>query len=276
MPSRAPAFSSVRCGPAILACLLCTTLAQAQESAAAMAGAGDQARIKDPVSGISNAKRDLELIKAANDPARRATNPAGASLPLPEVTVSGSAFEPARTPSAAPTQAQPVPRRGSNWLVDAMSKTPSAGRPGSDRELRPGRGERYDSALARGGEISDRDEAEDTAREPASGARRVERNSDGERTDSDRTNAAPAAPDANPLTRYLGDWMTPRDLALLRPTLEQGRPESAARGAPMGESVAGYDLTVFGVSSATDSNPTVSPLRAWPARRRTRSPGCRH
>lgn len=166
-----------------------------------------------PGASIGAAKRDFDAINATRDPAQqeRGTNP---KFALPQLQTDPSESRPWVSPKAlkSPDEA----KRSSNWLVDAMEQER---RPKIDRE-RAGRGTRRESdwaprqrdeAASPDGVLASRGEADAenlTRGENANVAAREAR----ERSEK----PAPA----NPLSRFLGDWMTPKDFAILKPGLE--------------------------------------------------------
>jgi hypothetical protein len=214
---------------------------QAPASAAASAPtttSPETERPADSTSGIAGAKRDFEAIKAAKDPAQRGQRVTGGSMALPELSVAGSALEVRAAPSAGATTPQPVPRRGTNWLVDAMNREAStAAAASADRERNGRRGDGRSGSRS-GASADDAEKIDAFAFQSAANPRGAEdlgANARSDRTEprgeSERNTATAAE---NPLDRYLGEWIAPRDYALLRPTLEQGMAASA-RGAGAGE-----------------------------------------
>lgn len=141
---------------------------------------------------IDAAKRDFDLIKASKE---------GAHQPgtgLPKFTVP-------EMPSSAPAGAWTPPKPGlpekksAQWLVDAMEKKPD-----------PRKGQaRGDDLLARGAE--NRGLESKTEKEKLAGGR------ESDRTDEKSNRREEVV--FNPLTRFMADWMTPQDLALMKPVM---------------------------------------------------------
>ena len=155
-----------------------------------------QEKVADTSAGsapdaIAGAKKEFEGIKSARD---------GALLPksgLPRVSVPQLSM-PSATPSAGVKQKNVVPETKSpNWLIEAMEK------PERERELR-------------GQNSKSRDRERNSNLREKSSAGSDEPSRELVRADDDQEKASAVF---NPLTRYLGDWMTPQDYALLKPGL---------------------------------------------------------
>lgn len=172
---------------------------------------------------ISAVKRDFEAVKSAGNPALQ---PKG-QLPrmtAPELRTAAPAIEPrAATREPMTTQASP------NWLLDAMEQRPTAR--GRSRET-PGDFETPSAnPLRRGGE-----------RESSARGSAVEFLSESQRE--------LVRGGVNPLTHYLGSWMTPQDFALLGPRLNPGAPTPAlTAGAPTGTTPAASPTGVPGTEN---------------------------
>jgi hypothetical protein len=166
---------------------------------------------------LSDTKSELDAIRALRDPAMPSrVDPPRVGAPEWHGPSGG-------TPAPVLRPARPVPRetKGANWLVDAMQ--PAA----KDRERAPG--ERNLSPLnsSRSDRLQDADDADRLrpGERPAEGSTR--RETDRALDDRARDRSATVDPTTviNPLTRYLEDWMSPQDLALLAPgALQPGKP----------------------------------------------------
>lgn len=105
-------------------------------------------------------------------------------------------------------------KQSANWLVDGVMKDErranDAARKGKDRGGRSDRGERADPTerSVRTLDAKDTDVAQSENTEPR-GEGEVEREKE-------------MGEVANPLNRYLGEWLTSRDYAMLKPSLEDG------------------------------------------------------
>ncbi len=161
---------------------------------------------------IAAAKRDLEVIKAA----RSGTEQPRADLPTlatPEMHL--GLVTPQRTSLRKPSGEAAASKKSSNWLVDAMAKTPE---PAAD-----GKALRRDDKLNESGTENDREEG---------GRNRVEAGGKVDR----REPRAGAESVVNPLTNFMAGWMTPQDFKLLQPGMGN---ESAANLVARGESSSG-------------------------------------
>jgi hypothetical protein len=147
---------------------------------------------------IARAKKDFEAVKSTRNPALQ---PRGEMLrmSMPEWSTLSPGI------SVGTPQKKPAPEtKSSNWLVDAMEKTSKA------RNVRGQGGDRRDQQRASGADSLDRGrEAIETPDE--------QRSRDG-RNREDKESKSPAGA-VNPLARFLGEWMTPNDYALLKPGL---------------------------------------------------------
>lgn len=204
---------------------LCAGHGTAAEAAAA-AQAPAAAIERSTEDAISAAKRDFETLKATRDPSRPTkTGLPGIALPeLPnsaaDLRVDGIGKQ--RKPDASA-------KRQSNWLVEAMDKSPRKNESPADLERRTGASERRDGRPGEGtGEAelasAERGDAENVDATRSSAARKVSAGERERERQEDREKRAAT----NPLTKYLGEWMTPGDFAVLRPGIEN---PLSARGA---------------------------------------------
>jgi hypothetical protein len=155
-------------------------------------------------SSIATAKQDFEALKSA----REAGTPGKAELPrvtMPELQL--GAAEPPQ-PWTAPNSSNPTARKSESWLLDAMEKKPGA------PSRTSARGEKSATDL-----LPSEKKAGDV--EDARMRDRISTSSRGGADDTANPAETPPSPKAvdNPLTRYMGQWMTPQDYALLQPTL---------------------------------------------------------
>lgn len=167
---------------------------------------------------IEVAKREFDAVKSLREfgPDARDGVP---RLTMP--TMPGAGIAPAVAPPGSALKRPEQERQPSkNWLVDAMEKRPNekGARPGEDRD-------------------SDR---EHDPRDPRD-SRSARARGDDEEEKRNRTEPP------NPFSRYLGDWMTPQDLALLKPALDAHRADntglSGARPAGAGDSAFSWSET---------------------------------
>lgn len=167
------------------------------------------ARADDSPNAIGATKRELDTIKALRDPAQK---PKGAlpSMSMPELHSLPGALPSAN--SASKSSATNPTAKSATWLVDAMEKG----------ERDKSRGSRGD-ASRRGSRERETDDDSGRPGERATlgeNARRDEKDEADVRANRSEAEARDSRAAANPLTRYLGEWMTPRDYAALKPSLD--------------------------------------------------------
>lgn len=188
---------------------------------------------------ILAAKRELAAIKAVNDARFTPTlnNRPSHRLAVPELRTESAAVPPPALRAVKPEA------KSNNWLIDAMAQ--------SERNRRDGREPQRSMDANRGSPRTGTNRdigSPGTAfgSDPGGGQNAIDsldplysRNPRGsrgatmlERNDASSSSAAdeqmtPAA--LNPLTHFLGDWMTPQDYALLRPGLETALPGGVVR-----------------------------------------------
>ncbi|HVS52331.1 MAG TPA: hypothetical protein VHD62_08240 [Opitutaceae bacterium] len=251
------------CIAVALATALVVRVGRAEEPSAATA------KPADAESGIAAAKRDFDTVKAARD-----TNAANARGELPRIAL--PEFSPAPSdarPALAPSSATPLPAKSTNWLLDAMQTKPAANR--ADRNDATNRDERSRELAPFPNEsLREHDDATNARQQDAR-----EKSSDNARDNSMMTNRTAAAA-LNPLARYMGEWMTPQDFALLQPTLGNAKDGAGLAAAPALPGVVGtsgefdaLDLTAnfdrgaakTSMPSAPRENPFLPTLNAPPA-----------
>ncbi len=189
-------------------------------------------------TSILAAKRDLEAIKAVKEAqSAPVLNGPSQRLAVPELRT-----EPAAVPPPALRVVKPE-AKSDNWLIDAMAQSERDRREGrvrqrlteanrgssrtaTDREI-GSRGAAFGSNAGVGRNAIDpmapRDRIDSRG---ARGEAAAERNGSSALSTSDETKTPVTL---NPLTHFLGDWMTPQDYALLRPGLETGSPGGVVR-----------------------------------------------
>lgn len=168
-------------------------------SAAAAWSADESAAKQTPApaeDAIAVAKREFDAVKAA----RSTPELAPASLPTfstPALQVGG---ETAPSVLKRPDDRAAAKKKSANWLVDAMKESESKG---------PGARSTRDELMVDG--LRAKEKAEDSPRQ--------DRPKPTERKQLETT--------SNPLDRYMESWMTPQDLALLKPVLRADRTDAA-------------------------------------------------
>jgi hypothetical protein len=162
------------------------------------------------------------------------------------------------------TKAPPREVKAGNWLVEAMEK---------ETESRESRGGNSRTRSRRGPRPAGDEDSSNTSRsQPNGGETRPERSED----ERKKNEEAASNNVVNPLTRYLGEWMTPQDYALLKPGLAEAFNGRAygANSAGMGEGRDAFKPGVtpdFGlggavaptgnVATAKRENPFLEPLK---------------
>ncbi|MFM7750375.1 MAG: hypothetical protein ACKPB0_08150, partial [Opitutaceae bacterium] len=170
------------------------------------------------VEPLEQAKRELEATKGArikeSDNGLRDLRTAVPPMPL-----SAPPSTPLPTPRAEARTGGEKP--GRNWLVEAMEK-----KPGANAGKGEGSAERLRREVLRdetGSENEGRErEGLSSTRETAREPRRNEREREGQRK---------RETEVNPFGRYLKDWVSPQDFALLQSTINAPRDSGAAKPA---------------------------------------------
>ena len=191
----------------------CVALASAAEPPASGKTAPPPAPDEDTISA---ARRDLEAIRALRGPGAESTRGELLRLAAPELSLAPAA--PVATPHRPANGTLPKGANGAggtnaNWLVDAMAR----------------KVERHPGEAAGDGPATALDER--TADNPLAAAAKPRRGPGQERdpTHREASGTAPTANAAtNPLSAYMGAWMTPQDYQLLRPGSPAGAPRGAA------------------------------------------------
>jgi len=222
-----------------------------------------------PGDSITATKREFDSIKALRDPALPAS--AKGTLPnlqVPELhTTTPDAARRAKQKQAEAAAKAKKSGTG-NWLVDAMEKdarTQAGDRgsasDGSGRRTRDGRSDAAsEDLLETDAEARSLLAGDETASglEAARDERRTERKSVEERPNV-----------VNPLTQFLGSWMTPQDYALLRPGLDDsGRrndvPGGAGGSAGGGGLAGGESAAQLAFLESRPVSPANAPVRENP------------
>jgi len=167
---------------------------------------------------LEQAKRELEATKGGRiregDGGLRDLRNAIPPMPMPVTPTA-----PLPTPRAEARAG--VEKPGRNWLVEAMETKPAAYSGKSEgRAERPGREMLRDEngSETEGREREGLSSARETAREPR--REELERNGEQKRE-----------MEVNPFARYLKDWVSPQDFALLQSTINSPRETGAAKPA---------------------------------------------
>lgn len=204
-----------------------STVNASTRSAAASAG-----------DSISAAKREFDAIQASRDAALHGPKEMLPKFAMPELHTSPPAA-PATPPRSAVV---PDSNKSANWLVDAMEI--ERRRQNERRYSSSGRFDRTADGDSDSRETGDGSIGFQTGHDEDTRGRATDEREMGEardRNDEREQEARPAV--ENPLTRFLGEWMTPQDYALLRPGLD----ESLADGVgPNGHSGSGMGDVNFG------------------------------
>lgn len=195
-----------------------------------------------PREGLREAQKEFEAIKAARDPALqlkadlpRVSAPEWhGTTPAPSGTAGGQ--------TRAATKKLPGETKSKNWLVDAMQK-PNPPRDG--REPRGAADERETERDALAGTRDFQTERSDPHDELARSEEPAKKKEN-----------PPIAPEkvVNPLTTFLGDWMTPQDYALLKPGLSAPAANIGLANAP-GASLSPVSSALTGPGSNLSAGP---------------------
>jgi hypothetical protein len=198
--------------------------------------------VSDPIAG---AKKDLEGMKSARESALHPKS-GGPRIRLPDLP---STAAPLVVPKAPALPRDPKP---ASWLVDAMEK---------QKESRESEG-LNPRARQRGGKDRRDQEYPETGDEVGAGemASRERARAREQRKDLEPGSLSVVV---NPLTAFLGEWMTPQDYALLKPGLTPGSDLasglSPAAGLNPANTVAGAGPTSEVWQGASAFKPMVSP-----------------
>lgn len=218
-------------------------------NAAESAPVAVQSPANDPAASVEGARRDLDAIKALRDPSNQQKG-ALPKLTVPEMhTPTPGAPQPWNPKKSG--AAEQHAKKSQNWLVDAMEREARASQArertsGSSRDSRLWRDRNEKSGASSntaGDELGERSERTEGALDRDGEAIAASRETRAERE------PAHATPEVNnPLTRFLGEWMTPRDYAMLKPALDESL---SGRGSELaGTSPAGATLGVSGLSGS--------------------------
>lgn len=178
-----------------------TALPQEKTGSATSVGASSQP------DAIAGAKKDFESIKSSRE---AALQPQGE---VPRVTMpEWQGVSPLSPGSGAQPRIPLRETKSASWLVDAMAQQSGSRTARDQSERNPARDRDTEAMISRDRAREDKDAPD-------------ERRSPGSRGEKDQRNTVGAV---NPLARYLGDWMTPQDYALLKPGLANSLGSGAA------------------------------------------------
>ena len=226
--------------------------------AAAAAAAEDKPVVQAVLTedAIKATQRDFDTIKAARD----GSGPSKGDLPqfgLPELQINPGETRPRNAPKALKAG-----KKSANWLVDAMQKKTDA-RDDLRSDLRNDLRSDLRNDLRKeqlGQRESDRStlsgpESEDE--EPVESKRSMAKDEAHSTFQAERKELDPTL---NPLTRFLSDWMTPKDYALLKPGLQGARagessPRSEVPVAPFAGELSGIVAPDIAIGLAGTNKP---------------------
>jgi hypothetical protein len=217
-------------------------VAQGAENGPAPAAAESRAR----EDGIDAAKREFELMKASRDPAQQQKG-ALPKMTLPELQRSTDEPRPWLAPKSKQSQ-DAAAKKSKNWLVEAMAHDSRREQerldPRASRESRRGRGGRADEGPGNEEGAAFDPEKTPGELEPET-PDELERSKEREVAEARREREA-----VNPLTSFLGDWMTARDYAILKPALDDGAKSGAdGFGTPPSISTGGVGQSTSSLSA---------------------------
>ncbi|WP_414664995.1 hypothetical protein [Horticoccus sp. 23ND18S-11] len=212
-------------------------LAAVLPSQAAEANAGPTAKPSPEPDALTRAQRDFDTIKATRN---------GTLLParpdVPRVAVPEWQGVPAPTPSI-PLKSPASEAKSPTWLIDAMKKETASSESRTTGSDERGRDPRLST------------NAGSSEKELSAAARTNEPDSRETRERNDRSASVRVV---NPLERYLGDWMTPQDYALLKP----GLAESLGERTDVKRETTAFDATTIagGLAGIAGGASPASPL----------------
>lgn len=199
-------------------------------------------------TAISGIKREFDTTKSSHNPALRQKGDVP-RLTMPEMPAStAGGWSPPKPPEPE--------KKSANWLVEAMDRQAGDQKAGrrdgllDDKERAAG-----SRAKANGMDGADRGRAE---------AAKRQENFDSKGEASDSARSAPTVVVDNPLTRYLGDWMTPQDYALLKPGLTASLAAVGAREAGAPSAAATLTASAPSTGIETGAGRAVPPLEIAP------------
>jgi hypothetical protein len=204
---------------------------------AAGAGAAEQSTAASTAArsgdALKSAQRDFELLKAARDPAMQGKD----TLPkisAPDFTspIESRPRLPQKSEKEALLEKQ---KKSANWLLDAMEKQADSGK---------SRGSGTDSLSLAAERDRERDgltaEPQGEALKGEAKADRAADRDDAARDEKERPRTEPAF---NPLARFMSEWMTPQDFALLKPVVDAPRGGESASAGPVAAPGASSEFT---------------------------------
>jgi hypothetical protein len=225
---------------------------------------------------ILAAKRDLAAIMAVKDAQRApALSVPSQRLAVPELRTESAAVPPPALRAVKPEA------KSDTWLIDAMAQSERDGRdrqrstdayrgsarPGTNRDT--GRRETTFGSTPEIGQTG-RDSLDPLDSRGPRGSRDAALSDRNDAPSSRADEMQSTASALNPLTHFLGDWMTPQDYALLRPGLETSSRGGVDRPGAARSSVPG--MTDFALESALKREipggfTTVTPTTSTPSPR---------
>ena len=190
------------------------------------------------VSPLEQAKRDLEAAKGSRikelDGGWRDLREAVPPVPSPSAPV-------APTPAPRSEMRPSAEKNGRNWLVEAMErKSGPADLKGEGRTERAGRYALREVNFSESTGREDQSATEETAQ-------------DSRTEDRESNTARKRDAELNPFARYLKDWVSPQDFALLQSTLAAPR-EANANAAKPADYVSAQTTDISAATAVTRSS----------------------
>lgn len=199
-----------------------------------------------PAASIDTAKRELDAIKAARNPAVQS----GLDLPriaAPELQLGSPSASPWSKRDRASKAQLEAERKAKNWLIEGVEKEKRL-----DRDGRDGRTERTqlesERVLAARDELRNNDADGET--ESVGTMATLEAESGRDSHEGRREREPAETPVSNPLAGYMAGWMTPQDFALLQPNVA-----ATATAVPAGSGLANGNGPV---ASTVPASPAVT------------------
>ncbi|HVU35470.1 MAG TPA: hypothetical protein VHE61_18675 [Opitutaceae bacterium] len=216
---------------------------------------------------IAAAKRDLDALKRSTNSALP-TPATGTGIALPAMPQGPSDDVVPIVNQSSVDAAKAAEKKRANWLVDAMMAPKKKGAGDSKDSADPfARLDRRRDSTMSGSRSSDRaSDASDSDANPFDVTldpdSRADSSGDSRSSDSALSGSTPAAPGANPLAQFMSGWMSPRDYALLRRTVETPDKSSVSDSATSAAAaVPGDSTSVLGgidLSALSASNPALN------------------
>lgn len=193
-------------------------------AAVTIGGSAEEPNAASPEGSISAAKRELDAIRAARNPAAVEQKAELPSFTAPELQLSKPRQGSLTKRERLTREQLEAERKAKNWLIDAMEKERELD--AAARDGRKGRAELESERVLAEREALRNPELELDRDDPAAIALR-EADAAAKAEEQRRERAVRETPVSNPLAGYMAGWMTPQDFALLQPNLGAAATDAA-------------------------------------------------